>query len=155
MNADPGLKAADFVQVWIGVAVSLSAFFGWLLWRVTRLGTFQTMPNVKVVVAKGHSRDIGIANIRLEGPTCDRWTITQVTIRKPKGVQFLRHYQEPDEYGGGTTQFGEPIGRTLNHPQSMIAVTSLKEPVSLVIKMSLKAFPKITSLHPITISNAD
>lgn len=150
-----GFEFADLIQVWIGFAVSMSAFFGWLLWRVTRLSTYQSMPNVKVIVGRGHAHAFGIVSIHLEGPTADRWAITRITITKPRDVQFLRHYQELNDYGEGVTQFGEPVGRTLDHPPLMVGFSSLEQPLSVTIKLSLKAFPKITSLHPITISKKD
>ena len=153
MKDGSGFEWADLIQVWIAVAVSLSAFFALLLWRVTRIRTFQTMPNVKAHGLGGNPPRL--AFIALEGPTADRWVISRATITQPRDVVFLHLAVEPDDYGGGSWSIGEPVGRVLDYPSSTIVLSSLDKPVSINVRLSLKAFPKIANLQPITIIKND
>ncbi len=147
-----GFNIGDLVQVWIAAAVSLSAFFAWLLWKVTRLGTFQSLPNVRVEAQGGSPPRL--IRMQLEGPNADRWQIASAAISKPRDVQFLGVTMVLDNYGGGDWSIGEPVGRTMLQPPIDLALSSLESPVLIMVKLSLKAFPRITSLHPITVKSA-
>ena len=156
MNGEQGagLKVADLIQVWIGIAISITALFTWLTYRITKGGFFLSLPHV--VVTSNDANQPNLVWLSLSGANADQWEITTVFVKSPRSVWLLQLIEEDDGRGGGAWKIGKPIGRSVPYPLGApIVLSSVEEPVRLRIKLSLKALPSVTSWRTATINKKD
>lgn len=149
-----GFGLSDWIQVWIGAAVSISAAFAWLTYRFTKSGFFLSLPRVESTsLSADRPNHVWLT---LAGPHADEWDIRTVAIRSPRSTHFLESVGKENSYGETVWEAGPAIGRKQNYCFSTPCIfSSLDEPVKLLIKLSLRALPSVTSRRPITISKRD
>lgn len=146
-------KPPDLVQIWIGVATSLSALFAWLSWKVARGGLFLSFPHL---TAHSHdSREPRRITMYLQGAGKEQWDVAEVRVSRFTRIKLAKAKWDSDSYGGVIWSEETAVGRAIKNPQQYFYVSSLDRPVKLRFKLALKASPSITSFRTITISKKD
>jgi hypothetical protein len=153
MKSEGGLEWGDLIQVWIGLAVSASAFFAWLTYRITKGGFFLNLPHL---VAHIHVREEPRRiSATLRGAGNEQWDIVEARVVSPRSVKLISAKCESDRYGGVVWSEETVVGRSMKNPKQYFYVSSIDRPVKLRCKLALKASPSITSFRTATISKND
>jgi hypothetical protein len=153
-NQGEGLKAADLIQIWIGLAASLTALFMWLTYRLQRGGFLLSVPHLAVAESR-YSNGV-LLRFALSGPGADQWKITEIALISPRSIEMFSWTSAYDpQKGEAWINTGDALGRKIAKSESGVVVPHSDVPIKFRVKLALKAWPSVTSRRTTTINTKD
>ena len=142
-----GLSIQDCAQIATAGIAAVACVFAWLGWRAAREQLLLAAPYVHVARA---SQPPTTMYMKLIGEQADLWTITDVRLKRPRSVTFVRLELMSDDAGGWHFAEREPIGRSTLPKMDQVAVsTPAKVEIEVVVR--LKSSPKTVRRMPIVV----